>query len=68
MNILGFTLAFMYLVADAQTLYPRIGITASANTFRPSNSDIKSKIGFMLGIGYNRMFSNFVSNNSPTKQ
>ena len=56
-----FTLAFAYLVTDAQTLYPRIGITASANTLRPSNSEIKPKIGFMLGVGYNRTLSGLIS-------
>ena len=58
---LVFALAFAYLITDAQTLYPRIGITASANTYRPANYDIKPKVGFMLGIGYNLTLSELIS-------
>ncbi len=40
---LVFTLFFACLITDAQTLYPRIGITASVNTYRPPNYDMKPK-------------------------
>jgi len=58
---LVFTLAFACLITDAQTLYPRIGITASANTYHPSNYNIKPKVDFMLGIGYNLTLSELIS-------
>ena len=55
------TLTFTYLSTVAQTLYPRIGITAAVNTYSPSNYDIKPKVGFMLGIGYNLTLSELIS-------
>ena len=54
-------LFFFCLTSEAQTLYPRIGITASVNTYRPPDYDIKPKIGFTVGIGYNLTLSKLFS-------
>ncbi len=50
-------LFFLCLTLEAQTLYPRIGITASVNTYRPPDYDVKPKVGFTVGVGYNHALS-----------
>jgi hypothetical protein len=55
------TLSLLCLIANAQTLYPRIGITASVNTYRPQNYDMTPKAGFILGLGYNLALSEVIS-------
>ena len=41
--------------------YPRIGITASVNTYRPPNYDVKPKVGFTIGVGYTLALSELFS-------
>ena len=54
-------LTLICLNSTAQTLYPRIGITASVNTYAEPNHDIKPKIGFTFGVGYNKTLSKTIS-------
>jgi hypothetical protein len=55
------TLGLACFMTHAQTLYPRIGITASVNTYRPPNYDVKPKLGFLVGVGYNIELSDLIS-------
>jgi hypothetical protein len=52
---------FFILSTEAQTLYPRIGITASVNTYQEANTDIEPRIGFTAGLGYNLPLSKLFS-------
>lgn len=54
-------LSLTCLSTKAQTLYPRIGITASVNTYRPPDYEVKSKVGFTVGVGYNLALSEMFS-------
>jgi hypothetical protein len=54
-------LFFFSLTLEAQTFYPRIGITASVNTYRPPDYDVKPKVGFTVGVGYNLALSDLIS-------
>ena len=49
------------ILSHAQTLYPRLGITASINTYGESNQDMEPRIGFTAGLGYNLTLSNTIS-------
>lgn len=45
----------------SQTIYPRLGVTASANTYLDETRDVDPKIGFLLGIGYDVSLTKGVS-------
>ncbi len=49
------------LIARSQIFYPRIGLTAAVNTYNPSPYDIKPRIGFLIGVGYQVKLTNTVS-------
>jgi hypothetical protein len=55
------TLVLTCILSHAQTLYPRLGITASINTYGAPNEDIEPRIGFTAGLGYNLTLSNPIS-------
>jgi hypothetical protein len=55
------TLTLTCIVSNAQTLYPRLGITASINTYGAPNEDMEPRIGFTAGLGYNLIVSNSIS-------
>src|SRR5688572_15142071 len=50
-------LFFLCLNLEGQRLYPRIGITASVDTYLPPDYDVKPKVGFTVGVGYNHALS-----------
>ncbi|WP_276373510.1 porin family protein [Chryseolinea sp. H1M3-3] len=54
-------LALSCLVTRSQILYPRIGATASVNTYNPTPYDIKPRVGFLIGVGYQLKLTNTVS-------
>ncbi|HYI78646.1 MAG TPA: outer membrane beta-barrel protein [Chryseolinea sp.] len=55
------TLTLTCLVSHAQTLYPRLGITASINTYGEPSQEMEPRIGFTAGLGYNLSVSNSIS-------
>ena len=63
MNRLYLFVAFLLfcLTNEAQTLYPRVGITASVNTYRPPDYDVMPRVGFTVGVGYNLALSEVFS-------
>ena len=66
---LALALSFVYLLSEAQTFYPRIGLTASVNSYRSTRTpfpatpsyDMKPRVGFTLGVGYGLKLSEVIS-------
>lgn len=46
---------------QCQTLYPKIGVTASINTYQPQYYDAEPGLGFTAGLGYNYPLSKSAS-------
>ena len=60
LNIL-IVLLTIFTSGNSQTIYPRLGITASTNTYLDETRDVDPKIGFLLGVGYDVSLTKTVS-------
>ena len=54
-------LQLVFISGYSQTIYPRLGVTVSTNTYHDETRDVDPKIGFLLGVGYDVSLTKAVS-------
>jgi hypothetical protein len=47
-----FVLLIAFTSGSGQTIYPKLGITGSVNTYSARNDEVDQKISFLLGVAY----------------
>lgn len=54
-------LLIAFTSGSGQTIYPKLGITGSVNTYNATNHEVDPKIGFLFGVAYDVTLSKAVS-------